>query len=179
MKNLKKIALVTIAVLSFSVNADNTQEYYGGVGIAKTSLKGDGAEYDKVNLKLMGGMRINENFSAEIQLLNLSKDDLSGAGGVDAKGKSFGIAGLYYLDNSSTAKPFIKLGIHRWDVDFLPTPAHGGASSSDNGTDLFGGVGVDFALEGFTTRIEYENYKMGGDVDENMKSFGVSAVFNF
>jgi hypothetical protein len=182
MKNLKKIALATIAILSFGVNAaSHISDHYVGVGIAKTNLEKDTLEYNEVNLKLMLGMMVNDSLAAELQFINLDKGEIYNSGGNsgDFEGKSIGIAGVYYMDDVLPIIPFIKLGIHKWDADINISVGGVSASASDDETDLFGGLGVNFVGDNIITRVEYEAYKMGGDVKENMKSFGVSAMFNF
>jgi hypothetical protein len=120
MKNLKKIALATIAILSFGVNAaSHISDHYVGVGIAKTNLEKDTLEYNEVNLKLMLGMMVNDSLAAELQFINLDKGEIYNSGGNsgDFEGKSIGIAGVYYMDDVLPIIPFIKLGIHKWDAD--------------------------------------------------------------
>lgn len=200
---MKKISvLILTGLLSLSVFAQS--DWYGGIGVVKSSwdesISGINFEYDKANVKVFTGVKLENNFAVEFQYVNFAKDDIASVSGVskiaigtipvgtditisaEAEASSFGGALLYNFTPESDISAFVKVGIHAWNMDSnaLVTSAAATETSapiSDDGTDLFYGVGVDIkTTDSITTRIDYERFEFD---DDDIDNFGVSVVFSF
>lgn len=180
---MKNISILILAgLLATPVFADEAfNKLYGGAGIGygviDDDISGLEIEYDEVSAKIFAGFWLTDNISAEIQYNNFSKGELININGVslNAKGNSFGVAGLYNFTPQYIISPFVKLGYHTWDWD-LDVDGFAG-SFSDDGNDLFYGVGVNIKVtDTISGRIEYERFEL----DEiEVHNTGASVVFNF
>jgi hypothetical protein len=186
MKNILKtmaLALSVSASMSVATSAlANDNNFYGGIALAKMSFNDSDAgisfDYDENNFKILGGMKIDNNFAVEAQFANFKKGEIANVGGIsaNAKGRSIGVAGLYYFNegNKDNFSPFVKLGLHNYDIEMTTSV---GVSDDNDSTKVFGGVGMDIAYDSFTLRTEYERYKLK-DIND-MSSFGIGAIFKF
>jgi OOP family OmpA-OmpF porin len=128
--------------------------------------------------KIFGGYKFDNVWSAEIQYADFGKASLKGNNGdrftfegtqyqftannseVSVKAKSFGAAIVAGYDVSTVIRPYVKLGLHRWDSDASVTSNAGNASISDSGTDPFYGIGIQFSItDQLAARVEAEHYK--------------------
>ena len=131
--------------------------------------------------KFFAGLELNKIFSAEVHYANIGEATLTGNNGdtfvldgapftftangttMEAEGTSFGISALARLPIDGKIKPFVKLGVHFWDIDAKLSSPVGTASFNDDGTDIFYGVGVEVeAADRLSARAEFERFD---DVD--------------
>lgn len=177
---MKKYLILFTTLFVFNANAKVNTDYYGGAGIVKTNISKGDIKYNEINFKLLGGINVDKNIAVELQYTNFKNGNVlnrSGGAVVDAKGTSFAAIGLFYIADKQDIKPFAKFGFHKWDLD-LNRKDNGVKENYDN-TDLLFGVGIDINSVDFITRVEYENYEFGSDIDDKLTSFGVSAIFKF
>lgn len=182
MKNLKNLSFVIIATLSFSAYAyDKKQGYYGGIGVARTTIAK--TNYNEANIKIISGIKINNNLSIEGNFLRLQNADTENTyNNKSVSGYIFGVSGLYHINNWERITPFIKLGFYKSIVKEVEKYNHNTLSKTTaiNDSNLFFGVGVDIPNDVFTTRVEWENYTFSGNkIDKDIKAISVSAIFNF
>lgn len=180
MKFLKNISIMMLALTSLNTFAEDTQEFYAGVGVVKNDLRDADARYNEINFKIMAGTKITDNFATEMQLVNFAEEVVTSDSGVSTtvEGNIFGISGLYYFikEEDIIFQPFVKLGVHVWDIN---GSSNSNGFSDGDGVDLFGGAGVDFVLGDLTTRVEYENYDIDNNFDNDIDSVSASAILNF
>ncbi len=176
---------------------------YMGLGYgrssADTGLKGivDG-NLDKKDKswKIFGGFNVNEHISLEASYNKLGKTGLTLAPGgsvrvasetltntgttplkIGTDTKSFGVAAKLGR-NMGRFRPFVKLGLHRWNTDLTGTAGlNASVSGDESGTDLFYSLGVEWAAsKAVGVQFEYESYDIGGpDVDV----LGVALRYSF
>ena len=180
---MKKLSVfILIGLLSVSVFANNN--WYGGIGVVKSSLDESivdsgtayNFEYDKVNIKAFIGIKLSNNLAGEFQYTNFAKEDITVNGisvPVGIEGNSFGGALLYNFAPESDISAFAKIGYHSWDFDIS---ANNVTASTDD-TDLFYGAGVDIKITGkLVARLDYERFDLD---DTKIDNFGASIVFGF
>lgn len=161
-----------------------------------TNLTGSASLDEKDSgIKLYAGLNLDENFAIEAHYADFGEASLSGNSGdtfsidgttfgftqngvtVKTEVKSFGISGIYRLPVNDTITPFAKLGIHRWDAEGTMSSGDASVSVSDDGTDLFYGLGIAVSLsDEVTLRAEYERFNGDEDPIEYL-SAGVSYQF--
>ncbi len=82
--------------------------------------------------------------------------------------------------------PFIKIGAHRWDNDTKVEASYrnisASDSASDDGIDMFFGIGFNVALDkSFGLRAEWEKFKTSLDLDvsDEIDLVTVSLIYKF
>lgn len=142
--------------------------------------------------KIFVGYDLNDMVSIEGHYANLGEAVLTGNNGdqftvagtvyaftannvaISTEGKSIGISSVLKLPLSDTVEPFLKLGVHNWDVSASVTSSAGNASLSDDGTDIFYGIGIGISLtDSLSIRGEFERYDFDGD-DADYLSLGLA-----
>ena len=119
-----------------------------------------------------GGYRLNNNFDIEGSYYDFGEMS-NGGNSLDIDGLSLGVVGSVPL--SDTFSVFAKVGAHFWDADISGPIV--GQFSDDSDTDLFYGVGVDYALnDQWSIRGEIERYEVD-KFDLDVASVGIT--FNF
>lgn len=178
---MKKVLLVaTIAAALVTVPAYANQGY---LGVTLGSTEVDEPEFeDDRGYKLTLGAKINEGLAFEGSIVNLGtfniKDEylLPGASAsVEVDGLEIALVG-----NLATADALSvtgTIGYLMWDTKSKVSYLGGSASESDNGSDIFFGLGLDYSvsenvsLKGGLTWYELDN------TDGKMFSAGIN--FNF
>ena len=97
-------------------------------------------------------------------------------------GNSIGLAGLYHFNPQSDFSPFVKLGVHSWEIAGINKIT--GVSVKTSGADMFYGVGVDGKInDNMKFRLELEHMQAdSNDEDEkhfNIGHIGVGLLFDF
>lgn len=181
MKNLTKIIALTVGLLTVSAYADsNTKDMYFGIGVAQSKTKdtdeGITAKYKKINYKALIGKRLNDNMSVELQYTDFAKDNLETTSATitaSMSGTSIGVVGLYHFNLQTNYSPFVKVGMHSWD---LKAKTNGGSSKKIDGHDVLYGIGLDGKINDFIKyRLEFERM----DVDSDMDNIGVGLLVDF
>jgi opacity protein-like surface antigen len=191
---MKKLLLaLAMCSLTASIQAQsgtNDKFYMGGsVGSVKadtgiSGLTGTARLDEKdTGYKLYFGYKIDQTFSTELQYADFGEAELSGNNGdtfvsegtryqfnvnnakITVKSKSYGASILAGTNITEAIRPFVRVGLHRWDAKSTVTAGSStAASEKDTGTDLFYGVGLDVQLmKNVYGRIEAERYKVDSD----------------
>ncbi len=128
---------------------------------------------EDVGFKIFGGLKFNQYFGAEAGYVNLGEvsANFSGVGvEVDADGFQVAAVGTYPIEQFSLLG---KVGIYFWDLD----ASAGGASVSDDGTDIMFGVGGEFHFTPqVSVRGEWERFDFDGD---DVDFFSASFIYRF
>lgn len=184
----------------FGFSFGNSYHDTGVTGLTGTAS----LDEDDTGWKILTGLKINDYVSFEAFYADLGEAVLRGNNGdqfqsdgvtytfiadnvsISSEATSIGISGISYipldkLANNPSLKfitPFVKLGIHFWDIDATATGGGGGGGSiSDDGADILGGIGINFnATDNFLIRTEYEYF---GIDDDETGYLSLSAIYSF
>ncbi len=172
---MKKILFMVVLGLCFGLtNAQaNSDEPYGYAGLGLGQGKSDFFDDDDKAIKLFGGYSFDTNFAAEIEYGDLGKYT-STSTGVTGDYATLGFSGILKGKVLKNVELFGKLGLHAWDVDFT----NSFASTSADGTDIFGGVGANINLNNFAIRFEYERFTIDSG-DEDVDLFSGNLIYKF
>jgi len=200
---MKKILISTslCMVLAGSLAANDKNWYTGlsyGQGNANTGVNAITASLDEKDsgYKLFGGYKFNKYFSTELFYTDLGSASLSGN-----NGDTFSYAGSTYTFNTNNAnitfdaktigfsgvasypvhkyfEPFVKIGLHRYDIKAKVNGSNFTASASDTGIDLVYGLGFNIPInESFDIKAEYEKYDLDEYNDTKFLSVGIAYKF--
>ncbi|MCP3941833.1 MAG: porin family protein [Desulfobacteraceae bacterium] len=152
--------------------------------------------------KVFGGFRFNDYVGIEMTYANFGEASLKGNTGdtfaangitysflrdnssVTQKVWALSVGGVFFLplDKVTGVKqlkwitPFGKIGSYYWDSDLEASNTSGSVSASDNGVDLFFGLGLDINLpRNFVIRGEWERYNGDDDID----AWSANLLFRF
>jgi OOP family OmpA-OmpF porin len=149
---------------------------------------------DDTGFKFFGGVNLNKYFSVEGFYTNLGEASLTGNNGdtfqfrgstfaftasanITVEGKAYGITPVLGYDVTERFRPFVKLGIQRWELDATVTSSSGSAALSDDGTDLVYGIGFLFGVtDNIAIRMEAERFKFD-DANVDLLSIGAQVRF--
>jgi len=172
-------ALALLAALPVAEAADNGVYLGAGVGQANIQVDGDinvpEFDEDDTGFKVIAGFRPVDWFAAELNYIDLGKPSTTVAGtrvetqadGIAAY--AVGFVPLPLLDL------YGKIGVIDWDAKgSIP---QFGVSTSDSGTDLAYGVGLQVRFWSLGARLEYEKFEIGDTDDTSFLS--LSFVYTF
>jgi outer membrane protein W len=207
--DITKIAstLFVGSLLSFGAVHSNA-EYYMGVEFGAADhdanidiVAGSGSITDSdSSSKLFFGYHFTPSIALEFQYANLGEsassftdgstvkfgnaniDILAGEGGTTtSEATSLGISGVYRFNAGGTTRPFVKLGLHSWDVD-NSTTSTGLVASDTSGTDIFYGVGLDISIaKQWALSVSYDVYDIDNDLEgiDEISTFGAGIHYKF
>lgn len=142
------------------------------VGLAIGNANYDEAGGDDMSLSVFGGIALNEVLSIEVSWSDFGDGGDSNAS-VEATALGAAIVGNLPLGSEVTG--FVQLGLSSWNID--------AGTADDSGTDVFYGLGIDyavggrsavrFALNAFPMEAEIE----GESVDEQLNVFSVGFIY--
>jgi OOP family OmpA-OmpF porin len=202
-KKLLIPALGLSAILASSVVAAETPWYVGaGFGQVDTSLSDsdlssldDGSDFTAITidgkdtaLSIYSGYQIDPNFSVELGYIDMGSYSASttsdGSGtvfnagnvdiGVDLTAFNLGMKGMLPISNNFAG--YGKLGFTRWEADFSATNGALSGSASDDGTDLYYGVGASYDLGKVRFVAEFVRYAVD-DIDADIIAAGIEYKF--
>ncbi|NVK19247.1 MAG: outer membrane beta-barrel protein [Methylocystaceae bacterium] len=148
---------------------------------------------EDISYKVYGGLQFNKYLGAEIHYINFGEASLSGNNGstfsidgtnytfnqnadISISGQSFGLSGTLGY-KMGAVRPFVKGGLHRWDVDASLNSATTSADDNESGFDAVVGAGAELTIiGGLNLRAEYEHYVLGS-ADVNVLSAGINYRF--
>lgn len=203
---MKKVLLALLVTL-FLFTAQNVLAadtgWYAGVGFGQSSVDTGvsattgTASLDEEDsaLKVFGGYNFNKYAAIEFQYLDAGEASLTGntgdtfvSGGttfvftannvkIATEAVSFGVSGVFTYPAHQYFKPFVKIGLHSWELEATASSGVTSSSATTDGTDLLFGLGARADItDKVSLRVEYENLDLDGD-DLTVVSGGV--VFNF
>lgn len=167
------VLIVCFFVLGSTVYAQGTGPYFtASIGQSDVDVPG----FDKgTSFSLGGGYSFNQNFAAEISYIDLgdSEDDIAPVWTISADGLLMNVVGKAPFNEKVSG--FAKLGMFAWDATL--DEAGTGQIDSDDGTDLFYGIGIMFnANEKMTLNFQYLMFELD-DVDVDNISVGINVGF--
>lgn len=188
-------ALTTLAaapVFAQSYQQGPDEGLYAGAGLGHSKLDNDtldllgdfGASTDDSDTayKLFVGYRFNPNFAVEASYLDFGDFTASGIlNGEPANAKAsadgFGFALVGRLPIQGGFSIHGKLGMVAWDGEVSASFTDGNGdrwnlSASEDGTDPFYGIGVEYEVERILLRAEYERY----DISESGEDFEIDLL---
>jgi hypothetical protein len=207
-KILSVATLASVTLLSGAYSHADDSKYYVGVEFGTADhesnisiVSGAGSVTDSDSgSKLFFGYRLTSNVALELQYTNLgesassftdgstvtfgnnSVNILAGeAGATTSEVTSFGVSGVYQFNVESGVRPFVKLGLHSWDVE-NSTTSSGLVAGNTSGTDIFYGVGLDIAVaKQLALSVSYDVYTMDDDSEaiDEISTFGVGVNYKF
>lgn len=166
------IAFADVAAISDDIRVSrsqpSTEGFYVGASIGNASY--DDVDESDVGFNVFAGIDVNEILSAELGWASFGEAEGNTAT-AEVTAFHLAIVGSVALQNNLNA--FGKLGMARWDADVRQGPV----SSSDNGTDVFFGIGVDYQIgAGSFVRFGADFY---GVDDEDVTFIGVGLKQRF
>jgi len=139
------------------------------------------------------GIEANKNLDVELSYNKFGEATLSGVSGnqfkiagstyqfnqtatIKAKADSYGIAFKPKAELAPGFEVFGTLGYHMWDseTNYSGTTASG-SYGSENGNDIFYGVGLKYTSGNLSAAITYTEYEL----DNKIKSTGIRAAYRF
>ena len=182
--------LAAIAALVATPLAAQESGFYAGAYIGQATVKdycegtsGSGISCDDSDTayRLLGGYRVNRNFSAELAYTNFGKVNASGFGLTeDIKVNAFELVAVGSFPLAERFSLYGKVGLYRADVE---DRTNFGVSADETNTDLTFGLGGSFQVSrAIAVRVEWQRYSDvgGGDLgtaDIDMISIGAIVSF--
>lgn len=150
-----KIKFTAVIVLLLSSVAVSAETY---LGFSYGTSDYDTPTFDDPNgYSLFGGYQQTDNLSFELSYTDFgdSKDSVPPVWTLDAT--TVGISARYQFPVSETFKLSVRLGLHMWDASVSEDGF--GELGSDDGTDLFYGIGAAYSFtEKFSLGLEHNSY---------------------
>ena len=185
-KSLLAVALVSVATLSTTVNADQPNGYlFAGIGQSDADIRVQ--DEKDAAWKIGAGIQLNSNIAVEFQYSDLGKISDSGVVtdgqsqlpfrfDAETTGLGANLVGSIPLDRMSL---FGKLGYHQMKTKISVNTPIGSGSDSEKEWVVSYGLGAGFALtETFSVIAEYERYSdVADDYDVDLLSVGLR--YNF
>lgn len=169
-----------------------------------TGLTGTASlDEDDGGFKIFGGFKFNNYFGIELGYADLGSAELKGNTGdtfilngttltfltngvnIEAEATTILLEGVVFFpmdvitgnDSLKYFEPFLKVGVHFWDVEYtVAASSLSTVTADDDGTDLVFGAGINFKIiEHLTIRAEWERF----DTDDDVDYFSGSLIFNF
>jgi hypothetical protein len=199
MKIRNKIIALVISLIAMPTFAYTQAKYYVGAEYTKnkidTGISNVSSRLDEEDngYSIFFGSPINKDFDIEVSYNNFGEASLSGvtgnqfryggtlfeftgAGTIKAEATSFGIAVKPKLNINKNFDLVATLGAHRWESDLTASSTSGKATETDEGIDLFYGVGLKGNFDTFSVGLNYNIYKLDSE-DVTSMGIRVSAAF--
>jgi len=193
---LTTLVMLSAFTLPFGVQAEGG---YLGASFGSTEVDldaitpGAGTTLDDEDsgYKIYGGYNLNENFALEGSYVDFGEIAMIAPTGaqfiasgvllqattdinLSASSDAFTFAGVGKMD-VGIGNIFGKLGLAMWDSETTSNIA--AFNTTDDGTDLFFGFGIDIGVtEALVARFEYEMYELDDD-EVDMMSLGLHVAF--
>ncbi|MDH3670350.1 MAG: porin family protein [Gammaproteobacteria bacterium] len=166
-KRLITAIIICLGVIAIPVASAAESNWYVGAGTGSTDVDASALDDDS-GQKFYGGYQFTDRYALEGGYTDLGSFDIDVplvAGDVEVDGiQVAGVASFPLRDRFSI---FGKAGIYMWDSD-VSVPVLG---SSDDGTDIMYGFGLNYGAGNWGVRGEWEHFDADDDVD--MLSVGV------
>ncbi len=207
-KNILSAAIASASLLMAVCSHADSSPYYVGVEFGSADhdanieiVSGDGSitDSDSGN-KIFFGYHFTSNVALEIQYADLGESSSTFSdgstvsftgtninffpgegGGTTSEVTTFGISGVYRFNTDGSVKPFVKLGLHSWDVD-NSTSSTGLTAGDTSGTDVFYGVGLDVSIaKQWALSVSYDVYDIDDELEaiDEVSTFGAGVNYKF
>jgi len=173
MKKYKLRSCLFVALMSFMHQSVAEDFYIGaGFGFIKTDTGFSNPtgtahiDEDDSGIKLFAGLQLNKNIAVQFHYADLGVASIIGDSGdrFDLDGDTFeffsegsklssdiesiGVSLLVGMDAAANINPYIKFGLQRWEADVtVVSPPFINETISDDDTEAFLGIGIDFKFE--------------------------------
>ena len=179
MKKLFILLLSSAAtVMSAGVLAQGS--FYGSLDLTRADLDLDetGLDDTDTSFGIAAGYRINENFSVELGFQDFGEITASsGAASATIGADAIQLSVIGGVPVSENAGVYAELGLDSWDADFSLSDGVDSISGSEDGTDIFYGIGAYISLnEAVNLKFEYQMHDLD-DVDIDVLGFGFTVSF--
>jgi OOP family OmpA-OmpF porin len=168
------------AVITTPALAKDTGAYAGGsIGLTSidicselNALGATSCDDEDTGLKVFGGYKFNRNLAVEGGYVDFGEISASaGTSTVRVSSDALFAAAVGILPVSGQFSVFGKVGLFMWDLTGTGT---GIGTISDDGTDVFIGLGLNFDItQQFAVRAEWESY------DDEMTMLSAGVQYNF
>lgn len=181
-KYSSKLSLIVLVFLAYaSIATANEGAFYGSVGLSRAEYDlGSGFDESDTGLFVVNlGYKVNRYFAVELGYQDFGDISVSGNGSADVEADAFQAAIVGRLPFSNQFSAFAELGVDFWDgeVSFQNVPGFGSGNASDDGSDIYYGVGGELVLQnGLAVFIEYQFHDLD---DLEIDTFGGSIKYYF
>lgn len=178
---------LTLALTATAANAVDHGVYLGA-GVSQAKLDNVGKDFGTSNLndfklddtswKLIGGVRLHDNFAVEANYVDFGDEtrDIAGARfSVDGKAYGAYAVGLIPLP-VAPIDLYAKAGLVRWQTKGSFNAAQG-FRFDDEGTEFGWGAGIQARLGSLAGRLEYEKFDVDHTDGVELLSLGVTWTF--
>ena len=174
------IILLSLAATVMSAGVLAQGSFYGSLDLTRADLDLDdlGLDDTDTSFGIAAGYRINENFSVELGFQDFGEISVSDGGGSAKVGAdAIQLSVIGGVPVSENAGVYAELGLDSWDADFSLSNGVGSISGSEDGTDIFYGIGAYISLsEAVNLKFEYQMHDLDG-VDIDVLGFGFTVSF--
>lgn len=179
----KKLFTNLATAITLGLAASSAQAAAGGIyfgaGLVNTSYVIDRIDWDgsATGYTIFAGMPINDVISVEGGLINQGTADVWGA---DLSGDGIQLSVLGNVALQEGFGLYGRIGMYMWNGELKNA---GAASGSDDGSDLYYGIGMNYAFsEAFSVRAEYDfievtPFIVNADTDVGANTFSVGFTF--
>lgn len=153
-----------------------------GLSIADTGLDnipGVSVDDEDMFFSIGAGYNFNKMFAAEVGYIDLGEAEAS----VPGYKATFSADGFYFgprltVELSPASEVYGRIGMLAWDGEFEDSD---GFSASDDGTDVYLGIGAAFKISNQVSfGVDWTRYMMESDGDDvDVDTFGGKLKFNF
>ena len=146
------------------------------IGAGLNSIDYADSDYETtVGIELVAGYSFNENFAVEVGYMDWGEADDDVAPVWTISGHSLKIGAKGSLPVNDLVTLFAKGGVHSWDGEV--ETSNGSLVSEDDGSDIFGAIGVEFNIkENFAISASISRYDVDGS---DLNTFGALALYRF
>jgi opacity protein-like surface antigen len=190
MKKLIFALIAGTAVMSAAQAQTTAPRAYVGAGVASvdhdyriSGASGVDSDGYKASGKIFGGVELDQTFGVEAGYTDFRKSSANyNIGGVNGRAESDGygtyLAGKATLPINQQTSLYGKLGVAYTKADMTSTTP--GLNREESDTGVYGGVGVQYALNQQVSLIaEYERYGKKKDFGAKPDVFTIGAKYNF
>lgn len=172
MKTRQLAAAVALALAPFAAQAQMQLQgkAFAEIGVGQASYDVDIADDSDTTFNISAGYMFHPSVGAEIGYRDLGEISEAGAG-VEVSGFQLGAVGRFAVTPRISIVP--RVGFYMWEADGTGLASGG----SDDGADLYFGVGADFAVtQNVTVGLHFVRF----DVDsEDVDVFELRAGYRF
>ena len=199
MKIRNKIIALMISLIAMPTFAYSQAKYYVGAEYNKnkinTGISNISSNLDEEDngYSFFFGSPIAKNFDIEVSYNNFGEATLSGVNGnqfrlngttyefnqtatIKVEAKSYGIAVKPKLNINNNFDIIGTLGAHRYDIEGSVNGTTASGSATDDGFDLFYGLGLKGNFNNFSVGLHYNIYNFD---DDEVKSIGLRVAATF
>ena len=199
MKISNKIIALVISLIAIPSFANAQMKTYFGAEYTwnkiDTGIQNISSNLDEKDngYSIFLGIEPNKNLDIELSYNDFGKASLSGVNGnqfgidgtiitfggpgtVTIKANSYGVALKPKAELAPGFEVFGTLGYHMWDAELNAVGVGGALSASEDGNDIFYGVGLKYTSGNLSAALTYTEYELD---TVNVKSTGIRAAYRF